>query len=283
VSSADAHPTENVRIVGLALVRNEEVFIERAIRNVAAFCDRIHIVDHVSDDDTWPIVRSLARELEHVEAQRSRNSAEAHRLVERYAGTVTWVLGVDGDEIFDPSGLARLRADLISGAHSDVFRIKAHVLNCDRLDDAKCTASGWLAPPSRPITKLFNFGAVESWTDSPDPLQAGRVVFKPGYDWESKRDLSESTTWDTDPLRCLHVCFMPRSRRDSDAGRRGRMNLDESRAFDRGLRGTLKRAIRRPRPAPRISELERQGKNWKLEMYARGSHVTVDAGAFLAT
>ena len=35
-----------VQIVGSVLVRNEDVFVERAIRNVAAFCDRIHVVDH---------------------------------------------------------------------------------------------------------------------------------------------------------------------------------------------------------------------------------------------
>ena len=48
------------------------------------------------------------------------------------------------------------------------------------------------------------------------------------------------------------------------------------------MRGTLKRAIRRPQPAPRVVELARHGKNWKLEMYALGARVTVDAKAFLA-
>jgi hypothetical protein len=271
-----------VRIVGSVLVRNEDVYVERAIRNVAPFCDRIHVVDHVSSDETWAIVRSLERELDHVEARRSRNSADAHRLLERYAGTPTWVIGVDGDELYDPAGLTRLRLDLLAGTHADVFRLKAHVLNCDEVDHEARTASGWLAPPSRPITKLFNFGAVESWTDSPDPLQAGRAVFRPGYDWESRRDLADGTTWESDLLRCLHVCFVRRSSRDRDDARAGRRNLDESRAFDRGAVGTLKRLVRRPAPAPRIAELERHGKNWKREMYARGDRVTVDASPFLS-
>src|SRR6266540_7047371 len=151
-----------VRIVGSVLVRNEDVFVEQAIRNVAGFCDRIHVVDHVSDDGTWEIVRSLARELDHLDARRSHNSADAHRLLAPYAGTETWVLGVDGDELYDPEGLARLRGELLDGAHGDVFRLKAHVLNCDEIEQAARTAIGWLAPPSRPITKLFNFGAAES-------------------------------------------------------------------------------------------------------------------------
>jgi hypothetical protein len=268
-------------IVGLVLVRNEDVFAERAIRNAAGFCDRIHVVDHVSDDGTWEIVSALARRLETVDARRSRNSADAHRLLEPYAGTPTWVIGVDGDELYDPEGLAQLRRDLLAGAHSDVFRLKAHVLNCDALDREAGTASGWLAPPSRPITKLFNFGAVESWTNTPEPLQAGDAVFRPGYDWESRRDLADDTTWETDPLRCLHVCFLPRSTRDAAPAAEGRRSLAESREFDRGLLGSLKRLVRPARLPANIAELERQGRNWKREWYARGDRVTVDAAPFL--
>jgi hypothetical protein len=266
-------------IVGSVLVRNEDVFVEQAIRNVAGFCDRIYVVDHVSDDATWEIVRSLARELDHVHTRRSRNSADAHRLLAPYAGTETWVIGVDGDELYDAVGLARLRRELLEGAHGDVFRLKAHVLNCDELDGAAGTASGWLAPPSRPVTKLFNFAAVDSWTESPDPLQSGDVVFRRGYHWESRRDLADGTTWDADPLRCLHVCFLRRSSREVDGGTR--KNLDESREFDRGVVGSLKRLVRAPQAAPHIGELERQGKDWKREWYARGDRVTVDANPFL--
>jgi glycosyltransferase involved in cell wall biosynthesis len=265
-------------IVGSVLVRNEDVFVEQAIRNVVAFCDRIHVVDHVSDDGTWEILQSLARELDELDVHRSRSSALAHRLLEPYAGTETWVIGVDGDELYDPTGLARLRAELLGGAHADVFRLKAHVLNCDRLDAADGLASGWLAPPSRPVTKLFNFAAVESWTDSPDPLQSGDAAFKPGYEWESRRDLADGTTWDNDPLRCLHVCFLQRSSRELET--RPRRNLDESREFDRGPLASLKRRVRRSRPAANIAEFERRGTNWKREWYARGDRVSVDATPF---
>jgi hypothetical protein len=269
------------RIVGSVLVRNEDVFVERAIRNAAAFCDRIHAVDHVSTDRTWDVLRTLAAELDHLEIRRSRQSTLAHQLLEPYAGTPTWVLGVDGDELYDPAGLRRLRSDLLAGAHADVFRLKAHVLNCDELDEDAGSASGWLSPPSRPITKLFNFGAVESWPAIAEPLQGGDAVFRPGYQWESRRDLAEGTSWETDPLRCLHVCFLPRSTLDEEDVAGGRKSLAESREFDLGPVGRLKRLVRPPRPAPHIVELERQGKNWKQEWYARGDRVTVDAGPFL--
>jgi len=269
------------RIVGSVLVRNEDVFVERSIRNVAAFCDRIHAVDHLSTDRTWELLQHLAAELDHLEITRSRHSALAHRLLEPYAGTPTWVLGVDGDELYDPKGLSRLRSDLLGGAHADVFRLKAHVLNCDELDEGAGTAAGWLAPPSRPITKLFNFGAVQSWQGIAEPLQGGDAVFRPGYEWESRRDLADGTSWETDPLRCLHLCFLPRSSLDGADAAGGRKSLAESREFDLGLAGRLKRLVRPPRPAPHIVELERQGKNWKQEWYARGERVTVDATGFL--
>jgi hypothetical protein len=260
------------QIVGSVLVRNEDVFLEQAIRNVAAFCDRIHAVDHVSTDRTWEILRTLADELDHLDVRRSRKSDVAHQLLQPYAGTATWVLGVDGDELYDHAGLARFRADLLGGAHGDVFRVKAHVLNCDELDEAGGTASGWLAPPSRPITKLFNFAAVESWTNSPDPLQSGDVVFRPGYHWESRRDLADTAEWETDPLRCLHVCFLRRSSGEPASEWVPRRNLDESREFDRGPLGSLKRAVRRPQTAP--------ARNWKREWYARGDRVSMDARPF---
>jgi hypothetical protein len=269
------------QIVGTVLVRNEDRFVERAIRNVAAFCDRIHAVDHASTDRTWEILRSLAVELDHLDVHRSRHSALAHQLLEPYAGTPTWVIGVDGDELYDSSGLAGFRDELLGGAHADVFRLKAHVLNCDALDPERGTASGWLAPPSRPITKVFNFAAVDSWKGIPEPLQGGDADFRPGYHWEARRDLAGTSTWETDPLRCLHLCFLRRSSLDSEDVGGGRQSLAETGAYDVGLLGRLRQLVRPRKPAPHIAELARRGRNWKQEWYARGERVTVDAHPFL--
>jgi glycosyl transferase family 2 len=270
-----------MQIVCSVLVRNEDRFLERAIRNAAAFCDRIHAVDHSSSDATPEILRSLSAELDHLDVHHSRHSALAHELLEQYAGTPTWVLGLDGDELYDPDGLARFRDALLGGAHADVFRLKAHVLNCDALDTERGTAGGWLAPPSRPITKLFNFAAVDSWKGIPEPLQGGDAVFRPGYQWESRRDLASTATWDTDPLRCLHLCFLRRSSLDPEDVGGGRESLAETGAYDVGPRGRLKRLLRPRQPAPHILQLQGQGKNWKQEWYARGDHVTLDATPFL--
>ena len=53
--SAEPRPADRGDVV---LVRNEDLYVEQAIRNVAAFCDRIHVADHMSTDGTWEHRRS---------------------------------------------------------------------------------------------------------------------------------------------------------------------------------------------------------------------------------
>jgi len=266
----------SARIVGIILVRNEDVFVERAIRNVAAFCDRIHAVDHVSTDGTWEILRRLAEEYDHVEATRAAHAGVSHRLVEPYAGTLTWVFGVDGDELYDPERLRRFREELLGGAYDGAFKVASNVLNCVELDVEAREASGYLSPPSRSITKLYNFAAIDGWRgDGAERLHGGTIAFRPGYDEGSVDNIGERLSWEETPLRCLHACFLRRSTGDADpAGEpQGRPILEETGLQDRSWIGRLKRRLR-PRALPDVSA-------WKAEKYMRGDLVTVDASPFL--
>lgn len=273
-----------MQIVGSVLVRNEDVYLERAIRNVAAFCDRIHVLDQQSVDRTPEILRSLEREFDHIHVVRSADAADSHRVLEAYAGTRTWILGVDGDELYDPAALSRIRNDLQAGAYEDAFRVKGHVLNCDdlRSDHGDPIASGFLAPPSRPVTKLFNMAALAAWTGCPERLHAGAAVFRRGFDWDSMRYLSDETTWDADSLRLLHVCFLRRSSRDGLDPEGGRPSLWETGTFRRGILGLPRRLRYRRFMDPRIARYQERGRNWKQEWYRRGEYVTVDASPFLS-
>jgi glycosyl transferase family 2 len=265
------------QIVGIVLVRNEDVFVEQAVRNVAQFCDRIHTIDHVSSDGTLDILQSLAREYPHVDARRASHAGESHALVEGYAGTNTWVFGVDGDELYDPARLVGFRAELLGGAFDHVFKVAANVLNCIELDRAGQSATGYLSPPSRSITKLYNFGAIEAWAgDGSERLHGGRIVFRDGYDERAVDNIGERLSWDETPLRCLHACFLQRS--TTDPPRSGesyaRPILEETQLQDRSLLGTLKRTLRRRR-VPEVSA-------WKREKYMRGDLVTVEASPFFS-
>ena len=145
------------------------------------------------------------------------------------------------------------------------------MVNCIELDWKRQTASGYPSPPSRSITKLYNFAAIESWAgDGSERLHGGTIVFRNGYGENSVDNIGEHMSWDETPLRCLHLCFVRRSSRDQDAT--VRPILMESGMHDRSWRGAVKRRLlgRRP-PAEGV---------WKREKYMRGEVVTVDASPF---
>ncbi len=268
-----------MQVVGITLVRNEDRFIRQALLNVAEFCDRILVADHRSTDRTPEILRDLSRELDHLEVRRIAHSAESHSLIEPFAGTDTWILSVDGDELYEPAGLGRLRGQLEGGEFGDVFRVRPAGLHCDELDSSRSLASGYLSPPSRPLVGLLNFGAIEGWSSvRAERLHGGDIEFRPGYDLESWRHLGMEVGWDESPFRTLHVCFLARSSTDRDVPETGRANLAETRAFRRGLLGPLERLARRG--LRRETGQSRQHSEWKAEKYRRGERVTVDASPF---
>ena len=70
------------------------------------------------------------------------------------------------------AGLAEMRKRLFSGEYDAHWMILGNVLNCDLLELASMSAKGYLAPPCRSITKLYNFRLIRSWNgDTPERLQ----------------------------------------------------------------------------------------------------------------
>jgi glycosyltransferase involved in cell wall biosynthesis len=268
-----------VNVVGVSLVRNEDRFIRRGLLNVASFCDRLLVADHQSSDRTPEILRELSRELDHLEVVRVSHSAQSHDLVAGLAGSDTWVLSVDGDELYDPEGLRTVRGRLETGEFADVFRIRPAGLHCDELAIHDRVAWGYLSPPGRPLLGLFNFAAIESWTNvRSERLHGGDVVFREGFDWNSWRHLGAELGWAQSPLRDLHVCFVPRSTQDESSARGGRPNLAETRRFRRGALGVLEQLVRRG--SGRSPARHAEASDWKAEKYKRGERVRVDASAF---
>jgi hypothetical protein len=258
-------------------VRNEDVFVERAVDNIAEFCDAIHAVDHVSTDRTWDVLQRLERRYDQLEVRRSRHAGESHTLIEPYAGTPTWVFGVDGDELYDPERLASFRAELLDGAYSNVFKVASNVVNCVALDEEQRTATGYPSPPSRSITKLYNFAAIDEWRgDGSERLHGGTISFRHGFDERKVDNIGERRSWDETPLRCLHCCFLRRSSSDPESMEPlARPILEQTGLHDRSVKGALKRFLRPPRPPEETAD-------WKQAKYMRGDLVTVDAAPFLS-
>jgi len=212
------------RIVAVVLIRNEDLFIESVIGNILEFCDRIHVADHRSTDATPAIVRRLAAEHPKVEYHVVDHPAASHDMIAGYAGTPTWVMGVDGDEVYDPERLRRLRPELLAGKYDGTFKLLGNVLNVRRLDRARQVAHGYLAPPCRSMVKLYNFNAIEAWPPPcPERLHGGVITYRPGFGEHSVRALHHEFDWDRTPLRCLHLCFTHRSSVDLRRGEKVRI------------------------------------------------------------
>jgi hypothetical protein len=262
----------NQRIVGIVLVRDEDIHVEQAVRNILGFCDRILIADHQSRDGTWAIAQRLSKECEKVTCTRIRHPSESHTMIQAYAGTSTWVFGVDGDELYDPRGLSRFRQALLAGQFDGWWTIFGNVLNCTSLDRERGEATGYLAPPCRSVTKLYNFNAISGW-DGPCPerLHGGAPIFRPGFDAGQRHNLYMELPWEDAIFRCLHTCFLRRSSRD----RRSRIRPNIVELNEHGWWSRLSLGVRLPF-GRWVSD------SWKRERYMRGDRVIKDVSAFFA-
>jgi len=207
------------QIIGIVLIKNEDLFIETVLRNILNFCDRIFVADHHSTDHTQEIVRKLAAAEPKIDYREVDNVSESHDIIADFAGGPNWVIGVDGDEIYDPERLCRFREELLTGRYHNTFKVLGNVLNVRYLDNRLHRASGYLAPPCRSMTKLYNFGAIKSWpAPCPERLHGGQKVYKAGYSEMSVHRLLDEVVWEKSPFRCLHLCFTHRSSLDLARG-----------------------------------------------------------------
>lgn len=263
---------EPARIVGIVLVRNEDLYVARSVRNIARFCDSILLCDDRSTDGTARILRGLAGEFSHAQFHALTHPAQSHDLLKPLAGTRTWVFGVDGDEIYDPAGLEIFRARILSGEFDNIWRMKGNVVHCLELDSTAGRARGHAAPPSRSITKLYNFAAISSWDgDTVERLHGGTIRFQPGFDDGMKRNIQDELGWESSPLRCLHLCFLPRSSREGSS--EVRENIME--IYRGGVTAKIRRGINRllGRATP---------SRWKRDHYCRGPLLSVETAPFFS-
>lgn len=219
------------KIVGICLVRNDDRFLDQVIRNALAFCDELILADHGSTDGTADICRKWKDQEPRVSYHRIAHPSESHELIRPYAGTRTWVFGVDGDELYEPDRLQLLRTQIQSGRFAETWQVMGKVLHCVSYDEDNGVAAGYLARPARPMTKLYNFSLIRDW-EGPcsERMHHGRVVFRDGRA-EGEKDCTESELdWDKAVFRCLHMVFVPRSSMQQK-GQVARPNIAEKNAW----------------------------------------------------
>lgn len=202
----------DIRIIGIFLIKNEDIYIQRVLKNIIDFCDEIIILDNMSTDNTYKILSSISEEYNRIRLYRIENALDSHKFVEEYANTNTWVFRVDGDEIFDRKGLQKLKLEILSGKYQDKWMIRGHFLHCAKIDLDKKIAKGYLAPPAKEAIKLYNFSVLDSWKSGggAELFHCGNIVFRDGHNKETLLMYKESS-WEDSYLRCLHMRFVPRS------------------------------------------------------------------------
>ena len=260
------------QIVAILLIRNEDRFLDRVLTNIEDFCDRIIVTDNGSQDGTQAILQHWQQSCKKMELHSIRHPSESHNLIARFAASDTWVFGVDGDEIYDPQGLARLRKEILVGRYAENWRIVGHTLHCDALDESTFSALGFMAPPSRTATKLFNFGAIEHWNGCAQRLHGGDLKFKPGFSDKCQYRTFEHTSWEQSNFRCLHMAFIRRSSLQYQIDV-GRPNVSESWAG--GWRHRL-------RQLAALASRKTSASDYKQNSYRKGDRTQVDTHAFLS-
>lgn len=85
------------------VIRNEEEFIERSIRSVVDFVDKVRIYEDNSTDGTVGIIYRLMAEYSNIEIAHNttRLKVSAMRQVLLESSNAEWIIIVDGDEVWD--------------------------------------------------------------------------------------------------------------------------------------------------------------------------------------
>jgi len=189
-----------MKIIGIIMVKNEDIYIRRAIENIEDFCDDIIVIDTGSTDNTRAEVNKTG-----VSVYTEYDLKKTHRFVEQFVNTDTWVFGVDGDEIYDPEGLKMLRKQITNGFYDEFYQVQGRYLHATCINGAQ--VSGYEGPPSHTPCKLYNMSKIKKWkTDGKHILFLCRPMITEGIKARALQD-----TWEETPLRCVHTRFLRRS------------------------------------------------------------------------
>jgi hypothetical protein len=203
-----------MKIVGIMLVKNEDIFIKDSINNVIHFCDKLIILDNYSTDNTNNIILDIRKKFpKKIKYSRIKKISQSHKFIETYANKKVWIFQVDGDEIFDQKRLLKLKIELKKNKYKNYWRLSGVSLNCTEIN--KKFAKGFVSPPSKTKGLLFNFNSIRSWTNCKiERLHYGDIIFKKNYN--HNKILNIGNNWENSNLRYIHTCFLNRSTKEKN-------------------------------------------------------------------
>lgn len=200
-----------MKIIGICLIKNEECFIEKVIKNVIDFCDELIVLDNYSSDQTWKIINDLKLKYSNLRIYQIKSVTESHSYIENYANTDTWIFRVDGDELYDRAGLLKFKKELSTGKYDSYYNLQCPCLNVEKMSAEVGRADGYLSR----LTSLTNFSLLESWSEpNGERLHGENRIYNKKYLPDHKKFLV-SNDFNLASLRCLHLCFIKRSSVDT--------------------------------------------------------------------
>jgi glycosyltransferase involved in cell wall biosynthesis len=117
-------------ILGLMRIKNEGRWIHAVVSAVLPVCDGMLILDDHSTDDTRAICASFGDRVSVLESpfQGLNESRDKNYLLEQARSLrPDWCVLIDGDEVMEPAGPERIRAELDRGPHS-VYSLRIRFL-----------------------------------------------------------------------------------------------------------------------------------------------------------
>lgn len=265
------------------MIKNEDIYIEQAILNVVDFCDVIYLEDNESTDGTPAILERLADKFSHIHVRTISDTKQSNEHLVQYFDTDTWVFAVDGDELYDPQGLKKLRMRLEAGDFNDWWMIYGNCFHIVQFDKETHSAKGYLSPPSKSMTKLYNFSLISDFPITDERLH-GHPVFKHGSQDATSRklDLASRHSWENAYFRCSHMAFVNRTSLPKSEKRVFGLRLNPPQIY------TLKKTWRERGvlyALPRIVKLVFQlltGRDGRTLHYRQGPQETIRIKEFLS-
>jgi len=200
---------KNIKIIGILLFKNEDIFLKKCINSVIDFVDKLILLDNYSTDNSIKIIKEISKvNKEKIYYKKIKKISESHKFIQNYAGKKVWIMKIDADEIYDKKKLKSFKKNIYRGHLDNYWIIKASMLNILNYDLKTKKASGFFSPPSQNSSQIYNFYLIKYWRNCRiERLHYGQIKFKK----QNYNKIYIEKNWNNASFRCLHFCFEKRS------------------------------------------------------------------------
>ena len=215
----------SIEIIGISVVKNEDIYLSQAIKNIINFCDKIIIVDNNSSDETVAIAKKYVSQYpDKISLRLVDKISDLQSIVTPFVGENKWIFGVDGDELYDPNGLHKLRSRILEGGYQNYWMLRGYFFHLIKINLKSQIGVGYLAPPSKDPNKLYNFKLLKSWDGD-----GKQTIFHPythvfknekynTFHLPKRKFLFKKSKWEDCMLRCVHTRLLKRSSKEDYEG-----------------------------------------------------------------